>query len=408
MHPNPPEAKSDKEQALTFDDFGAIMAISRRFRHGRDAQVTRVNGAEWRGSKVRGIRGAITVTGDEAPAIVAATKRLLTAMTQRNEVEIDDIASVLFSLTPDLRAAFPALGAREMGWMHVPMLHFTEIDVPGSLGPCIRVLMHVNTMRALDAIDHVYLDGAVVLRPDLARTSDAVARCRIGIFGTGMIGASAGLAARARGDEVLGFDPDANAATQALELGAIDRIVGRDELYATCDAVILAPHLHATLDELARIASHTFRNELLIIDVASVKTPVAQAGSAQAAFVPAHPMAGRERHGPAAARADLFTDRTWCYVPTSDAARTERARALIERLGAIPVAVDAREHDRIVALTSHLPQLIAYAFTQCVGELEPIHRRSTPCADRPRASFCGSGARAPRCGTTSSLPTPRR
>lgn len=193
---------------------------------------------------------------------------------------------------------------------------------------------------------------------------------RIGIFGTGMIGASAGLAARARGDEVLGFDTDANAATQALELGAIDRIVGRDELYATCEAVILAPHLHATLDELARIASHTFRNELLIIDVASVKTPVAQAGSAQAAFVPAHPMAGRERHGPAAARADLFTDRTWCYVPTSDAARTERARALIERLGAIPVAVDAREHDRIVALTSHLPQLIAYAFTQCVGELD--------------------------------------
>ncbi|HEY5350467.1 MAG TPA: chorismate mutase [Candidatus Lustribacter sp.] len=126
---------------------------------------------EWRGPKVRGIRGAITVNGDEAPAIVAATKRLLTEMTQRNGVELDDIASVLFSLTPDLRAAFPALGAREMGWVHVPMLHFTEIDVPGSLGRCIRVLMHVNTMRALDAIDHVYLDGATVLRPDLTRTS---------------------------------------------------------------------------------------------------------------------------------------------------------------------------------------------------------------------------------------------
>lgn len=126
---------------------------------------------EWRGPKVRGIRGAITVTGDEAPAIVAATKRLLTEMTQRNGVELDDIASVLFSLTPDLRAAFPALGAREMGWVHVPMLHFTEIDVPGSLGRCIRVLMHVNTMQPLDAIDHVYLDGAAVLRPDLARTS---------------------------------------------------------------------------------------------------------------------------------------------------------------------------------------------------------------------------------------------
>lgn len=122
-------------------------------------------------SKVRGIRGAITVESDEAASIVAATKRLLSEMTSRNEVELDDIASVLFSLTPDLHAAFPALGAREMGWTYVPMLHFTEIDVPGSLGHCIRALMHVNTTRALEEIEHVYLDGAAVLRPDLARST---------------------------------------------------------------------------------------------------------------------------------------------------------------------------------------------------------------------------------------------
>lgn len=121
--------------------------------------------------KMRGIRGAITVDADEGPSIVAATKRLLAEMTARNEVELDDIASVLFSLTPDLHAAFPALGAREMGWTHVPMLHFTEIDVPGSIGKCIRVLMHVNTARALDEIEHVYLGGAAVLRPDLARST---------------------------------------------------------------------------------------------------------------------------------------------------------------------------------------------------------------------------------------------
>jgi chorismate mutase len=118
---------------------------------------------------MRGIRGAITVDADDAPSIVAATKRLLSEMTARNAVDIDDIASVLFSLTPDLHAAFPALGAREMGWTYVPMLHFTEIDVPGSLGHCIRVLMHVNTTRSLEAMEHVYLDGATVLRPDLAR-----------------------------------------------------------------------------------------------------------------------------------------------------------------------------------------------------------------------------------------------
>lgn len=118
--------------------------------------------------KMRGIRGAVTVDADDSQVIVAATKRLLSAMVEQNGIHLDDIASVLFSLTPDLRAAFPALGAREMGWVHVPMLHFSEIDVPGALPRVIRVLMHVNTARAQVDVEHVYLDGARVLRPDLA------------------------------------------------------------------------------------------------------------------------------------------------------------------------------------------------------------------------------------------------
>ncbi len=122
--------------------------------------------APWR---VRGIRGAITVECDEAEEIVRATKRLLGEMVARNGIELDDIASVLFSLTRDLHASFPALAAREMGWVHVPMLHFAEIDVPGALGRCIRVLMHVNTTQALDEIEHVYLAEAAALRPDLAK-----------------------------------------------------------------------------------------------------------------------------------------------------------------------------------------------------------------------------------------------
>lgn len=119
--------------------------------------------------KMRGIRGAITVDKDEPALIVEATKRLLRLMIEHNGVELDDIASVLFSLTPDLRAAFPALGAREMGWINVPMLHFSEVDVPGSLQSVIRVLMHVNTTRTQTEIEHVYLDGARVLRPDLSK-----------------------------------------------------------------------------------------------------------------------------------------------------------------------------------------------------------------------------------------------
>ena len=121
--------------------------------------------------RVRGIRGATTVERDEAEEIVAATKRLLSEMVERNGIELDDIASVLFSLTRDLHAGFPALAAREMGWVHVPMLHFTEIDVPGAMERCIRVLMHVNTTRWPDEIDHCYLEGAASLRPDLAKRS---------------------------------------------------------------------------------------------------------------------------------------------------------------------------------------------------------------------------------------------
>jgi chorismate mutase len=119
----------------------------------------------------RGIRGAITADGDDKAAIAQATKRLLQEMTRRNAIEVDDIASILFTVTADLRAGFPALAAREMGWTWVPMLHACEIDVPGSLGRCIRVLMHVNTTKKPAEIEHVYLDGATVLRPDLMHTS---------------------------------------------------------------------------------------------------------------------------------------------------------------------------------------------------------------------------------------------
>ncbi len=168
VHPNPSEAKSDKDQALTFEDFTDVVKQLDRI-PPRAGSRTRGN-LRVSATTVRGIRGAITVEADEPGAIVDATKRLLHAIVQRNAVAVDDIASVLFSLTPDLHAVFPALGAREMGWVYVPMLHFTEVDVPGALQRCIRVLMHVNTQRGLDEIEHVYLDGAASLRPDLDKS----------------------------------------------------------------------------------------------------------------------------------------------------------------------------------------------------------------------------------------------
>jgi chorismate mutase len=119
---------------------------------------------------MRGVRGAVTVDVDEPDAIHAAARRLLLEIVARNEIEVEDIASVQFTLTPDLRSAFPALAARDMGWTHVPMLHAVEIDVPGALGRCIRVLLHVNTALTMHEIEHVYLGAAAALRPDLVRS----------------------------------------------------------------------------------------------------------------------------------------------------------------------------------------------------------------------------------------------
>ncbi len=116
---------------------------------------------------VRGIRGAITVERDEAPLLLAATAHLLQAIVEQNAIAPEDIASALFTVTPDLSSDFPAAAARGLGWTMVPMLNFTEIAVPGGLARCIRVLLHVNTSKKQTEIVHLYLGGASVLRPDL-------------------------------------------------------------------------------------------------------------------------------------------------------------------------------------------------------------------------------------------------
>lgn len=117
---------------------------------------------------VRGIRGATTVSEDTAAAILEATGELVREIVTANDLKSEDVASALFTVTPDLHAEFPAAAARRMGWTLVPLLNFTEIGVPGRLERCIRVLVHVNTMRTQNEMVHVYLREAVALRPDLA------------------------------------------------------------------------------------------------------------------------------------------------------------------------------------------------------------------------------------------------
>ncbi len=117
---------------------------------------------------VRGIRGATTADANTREAILEATKELLEAVVEANDVQRDHVASVFFTTTPDLNAEYPAVAVREVGWVDVPLLCGHEMNVPGGLPRCLRVLMHVNTDRPPSEIRHVYLREATALRPDLA------------------------------------------------------------------------------------------------------------------------------------------------------------------------------------------------------------------------------------------------
>jgi chorismate mutase len=119
---------------------------------------------------VRGIRGATTVCDDQAEAILSATRELLLAICAANPtLRPEDIASIFFTVTEELHAAYPAQGARALGWEEVPLMCAREIPVPGSLPCCIRVMLLWNTSLQQNAIHHVYLHEAIQLRPDLIR-----------------------------------------------------------------------------------------------------------------------------------------------------------------------------------------------------------------------------------------------
>ena len=118
--------------------------------------------------RVRGIRGATTVSYDEPLLILEATRELIEEILARNAIgAFDDIVSVVFTTTPDLVSTFPAEAARRIGMNLVPLLCAQEIPVPGSTPRCIRVLLHVHTDRTPARIEHVYLRDAADLRPDM-------------------------------------------------------------------------------------------------------------------------------------------------------------------------------------------------------------------------------------------------
>ncbi|MCE7946177.1 MAG: chorismate mutase [Chloroflexi bacterium CFX4] len=114
----------------------------------------------------RGIRGATTAEANTAEAILSATRELLIELIQRNGVRQEDVASVLFTTTPDLTAEYPAVAARQLGWHDAALMCMQELNIPSGLRQCIRILIHWNTTRSLTEIQHVYIRGAVSLRPE--------------------------------------------------------------------------------------------------------------------------------------------------------------------------------------------------------------------------------------------------
>jgi prephenate dehydrogenase len=185
---------------------------------------------------------------------------------------------------------------------------------------------------------------------------------RIAVIGTGLIGTSIALAMRSAGAEVLLADSDEASLRLAVEIGA-GTALAEEGPDAPADIAVLAVPVAAVGPSLLEAQKRNLAR--VYTDVASVKAqPVLDAmelGCDLRSFVPGHPLAGRERSGPAAARADLFLGRPWalCPTPATSADAIEAVRALAGACGAEPVTADATEHDRAVALVSHAPHVIS-------------------------------------------------
>ncbi|MGH3345125.1 MAG: chorismate mutase [Carbonactinosporaceae bacterium] len=118
---------------------------------------------------VRAVRGAVQLEADDRDTLIASVSELLTEILDRNAITVDDLISVLFTATPDLRAEFPALAARKLGITDVPLLCAQEIEVAGAMPRVVRVLAHLETDRPRSEISHVYLGAAAYLRKDIAQ-----------------------------------------------------------------------------------------------------------------------------------------------------------------------------------------------------------------------------------------------
>jgi prephenate dehydrogenase len=185
---------------------------------------------------------------------------------------------------------------------------------------------------------------------------------RLAIVGTGLIGASVGLAAKRAGVEhVAGFDPDSEALAVARGRKALDEAArSLEEALEGAELAVVAAPVAALPAQIEAVLAATAES-CTVTDVGSTKGAVCAAASDRTRFIGGHPVCGSEARGPAHASGEIFRGATWFLTPVADT-QPERYQLLhrfVAALGAVPVAVDAGAHDRLVALTSHLPHALA-------------------------------------------------
>jgi prephenate dehydrogenase len=192
---------------------------------------------------------------------------------------------------------------------------------------------------------------------------------KIAIVGTGLMGASVGLAARRRGATVAGWDTDPDALRVAEERGAIDAGAGSlGEAVRGADLALVAAPIAWLPGEVATVLSAS-DEATTVTDVGSTKASVVGASDGSARFVGGHPICGSEARGAEHARAELFEGATWFLTPTAhtDPERHRLVHGFVSDLGATPVAIDPQAHDRLVALTSHVPHVLANVVVNQTG-----------------------------------------
>jgi prephenate dehydrogenase len=204
---------------------------------------------------------------------------------------------------------------------------------------------------------------------------------RLCIVGVGLIGGSIGLAAKVRGiaEHVVGVEPDADSWVDALKIGAVDEITNDIELgVRDADLVVLAVPVEAILELIPRLAP-MLKPHALVMDTGSVKGAIVKAAkdASPLPFIGSHPMAGSEKGGAAHSRADLFQDAVWAIVPPINfiGDDVEYVADFVTALGAKPLYLFAPAHDEAVALTSHLPHVLAYTLSAMLGDRSDQDRK---------------------------------